>query len=107
MARAAFSKFVVSLNSLAELPPVIPREVQFGNPERVSHNSPGGRRPARVALLTNNLLQIRVGIPGRNDDRIVTADPRRAIRTSTGAGDSHTLRCPWDPTKSRTFKLTA
>ena len=43
----------------AELPPLIPREVLFGNPERVSPQiSPDGKRLAWIAPNTNNVLQV-------------------------------------------------
>src|SRR5207248_465286 len=52
----------------AELPPLIPREVLFGNPERVSPQiSPDGRRLAWIAPNTNNVLQVWVKTIGKDD----------------------------------------
>ena len=59
----------------AELPPLIPREVLFGNPERVSPQiSPDGERLAWIAPNTNNVLQVWVKTIGKDDDKVVTAD---------------------------------
>ena len=43
----------------AQLPPLIPRDVLFGNPERMSPKlSPDGTRLAWLAPDTNNVLQV-------------------------------------------------
>jgi dipeptidyl aminopeptidase/acylaminoacyl peptidase len=76
----------------AELPPLIPREVLFGNPERTAPAlSPDGRRLAWLAPDTNNVLQVWVKTLGQADDRIVTADKKRGIRTYRWAKDDRTL----------------
>jgi len=76
----------------AELPPIIPREVLFGNPERVSPQlSPDGKRLAWIAPNTNNVLQVWVKTIGQGDDRVVTADKKRGIRQYFWAEDSQTV----------------
>lgn len=76
----------------AELPPLIPRDVLFGNPERTGPQlSPDGKQLAWIAPDTNNVLQVWVKTVGGNDDRIVTADKKRGIRQYFWAEDSHTL----------------
>ena len=76
----------------AQLPPLIPRDVLFGNPERVSPQlSPDGKRLAWLAPDTNNVLQVWVKTVGANDDRIVTADRKRGIRQYLWAENSQTL----------------
>lgn len=76
----------------AQLPPLIPREVLFGNPERTSPSlSPDGKRLAWLAPDTNNVLQIWVKTVGRDDDKIVTADKKRGIRIYRWAKDNRTL----------------
>jgi dipeptidyl aminopeptidase/acylaminoacyl peptidase len=65
----------------AELPPLIPRDVLLGNPER-SHPeiSPDGKYLAYLAPDTKNVLQVWVRTIGQQDDRILTADKERGIR---------------------------
>ncbi|HKI72716.1 MAG TPA: hypothetical protein VKA81_10090, partial [Verrucomicrobiae bacterium] len=76
----------------AQLPPLIPREVLFGNPERVSPQvSPDGTRLAWIAPNTNNVLQVWVKTLGKEDDRVVTADKKRGIRQYFWAEDSQTV----------------
>ena len=65
----------------AQLPPLIARDVLFGNPERTSPAlSPNGQRLAWLAPDTNNVLQVWIKTVGKDDDRIVTADKKRGIR---------------------------
>jgi dipeptidyl aminopeptidase/acylaminoacyl peptidase len=77
---------------LAELPPLIPREVLFGNPERTSPRlSPDGRRLAWIAPDKRNVLQVWVKTIGKDDDKSVTADKKRGIRQYLWAEDDRTL----------------
>jgi dipeptidyl aminopeptidase/acylaminoacyl peptidase len=67
--------------ALAELPPMIPREVLFGNPERLNPQiSPDGQRLAWLAPDKKNVLQVWVKTIGQNDEHMVTADKKRGIR---------------------------
>ncbi|MGE5278537.1 MAG: S9 family peptidase [Acidobacteriota bacterium] len=76
----------------AELPPVIPREVLFGNPERAQPRlSPDGQRLAWIAPDKKNVLQVWVKTVGKDDDRMVTADQKRGIRRYFWAYDNKTL----------------
>jgi hypothetical protein len=76
----------------AELPPLIPREILFGNPERTSPAlSPDGKRLAWLAPDTNNVLQVWVKTVGKDDDKIVTADKKRGIRQHLWAKNNRTL----------------
>jgi dipeptidyl aminopeptidase/acylaminoacyl peptidase len=76
----------------AELPPLIPRAVLFGNPERVAPQlSPDAKRLAWLAPDKKNVMQVWVKTLGKDDDRIVTADKKRGIRTYTWAPDNKTL----------------
>ena len=64
----------------AELPPLIPREVLFGNPDKVSPKiSPDGQRLAYIAP-DQDVLNVWVRTVGKNDDRAVTQDRGRGIR---------------------------
>jgi len=77
---------------LAELPPLIPRETLFGNPERVTPRlSPDGKRLAWIAPNDKNVLQVWVRTIGQNDDKVVTADKKRGIRQYFWTEDNHTI----------------
>ena len=93
---AAIAIYSISLSvaplATAELPPLIPREVLFGNPERTAPRlSPDGKRLAWLAPDTKNVLQVWVKTIGKDDDKIVTADKKRGIRTHLWAEDNRTL----------------
>jgi len=76
----------------AELPPLIPRDILFGNPERTSPElSPDGKLLAWLAPDTNNVLQVWVKTVGKDDDKIVTADKKRGIRQYLWAKNNRTL----------------
>ncbi|HEV8324688.1 MAG TPA: S9 family peptidase [Myxococcota bacterium] len=76
----------------ADLPPLIAREVLFGNPERANPQiSPDGRRLAWLAPDKKDVLQVWVKTIGKDDDRAVTADPKRGIRMYFWAEDGRTL----------------
>jgi len=82
----------VTLSVQAELPPLISRDILFGNPERTSPRlSPDGKRLAWLAPDTNDVLQVWVKTIGKDDDRIVTADKKRGIRMYLWAEDDRTL----------------
>jgi dipeptidyl aminopeptidase/acylaminoacyl peptidase len=62
------------------LPPLIPREVLFGNPEKASPElSPDGTRLAYLAP-HEGVLNVWVRTLGERDDRVVTNDRKRGIR---------------------------
>ncbi|MEG4345934.1 S9 family peptidase [Microcoleus sp. A003_D6] len=64
-----------------ELPPLIEREILFGNPEKTRPSlSPDGKYLAYIAPDENNVLQVRLRIVGQADDRQLTADKKRGIR---------------------------
>ncbi|MDT9339692.1 S9 family peptidase [Trichodesmium erythraeum 21-75] len=65
----------------AQLTPLIPREILFGNPERTKPKiSPDGKYLAYIAPDEKNVLQVWVQTIGKQDDRQVTADQKRGIR---------------------------
>ena len=83
---------LTTLHLHAELPPLIPRELLFGNPERVSPAlSPDGTRLAWLAPDTNNVLQVWVKTVAAKDDKIITADKKRGIRQYFWAKNNRTL----------------
>lgn len=64
-----------------QLPPLIPREILFGNPERARPQlSPDGKYLAYIAPDENNILQVWVRSVGQQDDRQLTQDKKRGIR---------------------------
>lgn len=72
--------FIPILQALAELPPLIPREVLFGNPEKASPQiSPDGRMLAYLAP-DNGVLNVWVRTVGKTDDRVITSDRKRGVR---------------------------
>jgi dipeptidyl aminopeptidase/acylaminoacyl peptidase len=84
--------FHLACAARADLPPLIPRDVLFGNPERTSPAlSPDGARLAWLAPDTNNVLQVWVKTVGKEDDKIVTADKKRGIRQYHWAKNNRTL----------------
>src|SRR5436309_10205556 len=88
----ALSALLSAPSTRADLPPLITREVLFGNPERTSPAlSPDGQRLAWLAPDTNNVLQVWVKTVGKNDDKIVTADKKRGIRQYFWAKNNRTL----------------
>ncbi len=92
----------------AELPPLIPREVLFGNPERASPKiSPDGKRLAYLKPDDKNVLQVWVRTIGKDDDRAVTADPKRGIRQYYWAFDGKHLLYQQDADGDENFHLYA
>jgi dipeptidyl aminopeptidase/acylaminoacyl peptidase len=74
------------------LPPLIPRETIFGNPEKyLPRLSPDGKRLAWIAPDSRNVLQVWVKTMGEDDDQIVTADKKRGIRWYFWARDNRTI----------------
>ena len=64
-----------------EAVPLIPRQVLFGNPRRLSPQlSPDGEYLAYLAPDDRDVLQVWLRTPGREDDRVITADRKRGIR---------------------------
>jgi len=62
--------------------PLIPREILFGNPEKVSPQlSPDGRYLAYIAPDSKNVLQVWLRVIGQEQDYVLTADPKRGIRS--------------------------
>jgi dipeptidyl aminopeptidase/acylaminoacyl peptidase len=90
----------------ADLPPLIPRDVLFGNPERTSPAlSPDGKRLAWLAPDTNNVLQVWVKTVGKDDDKIVTADKKRGIRQYFWAKNNRTLLYMQDSDGDENFHI--
>ena len=73
---------------LAALPPLIPRQVLFGNPEKTGPQiSPDGRCLAYLAP-QDGVLNVWVRTLGQEDDTVVTSDTLRGIRAFFWQPDS-------------------
>ncbi|SKB11785.1 conserved hypothetical protein [Planktothrix sp. PCC 11201] len=67
--------------TVTELPPLIPRELLFGNPERTSPSlSPDGKYLAYIAPDEKNILQVWLKTVGQEETQSLTRDPKRGIR---------------------------
>ncbi len=63
----------------ADLPPLIPRQVLFGNPDKAYPTiAPDGKRLAYIAP-HEGVMNVWVRTVGKDDDRVVTKDPRSGI----------------------------
>ena len=83
---------LVALSVAAEQPPLIPREILFGNPERTNPRlSPDGTRLAWIAPNDKNVQQVWVKTIGKEDAKVVTADKKRGIRQYFWAPDNKTV----------------
>ncbi len=66
--------------ALAELPPLIPRDVLFGNPDKASPQiPPDGKRLAYIAP-DEGVLNVWIRTVGQKDDHPITKDRNRGIR---------------------------
>lgn len=90
----------------AELPPLIPREVLLGNPERARPRlSPDGKRFAWLAPDAKNVLQVWIKTVGKEDDKVITADKKRGIRQYWWAKNNRTLIYAQDTEGDENFHL--
>lgn len=71
---------IFTAHAFAELPPLIPRDVLFGNPEKAAPQiSPNGKLLAYLAP-DNGVLNVWVRTVGKTDDHVATSDKKRGIR---------------------------
>jgi dipeptidyl aminopeptidase/acylaminoacyl peptidase len=72
---------LAALPAWGELPPLIPREVLFGNPAKTQARiSPNGRMLGYLAPDDKGVLNVWVRTLGQEDDKVVTADKMRGVR---------------------------
>ncbi|HKB01764.1 MAG TPA: S9 family peptidase, partial [Gemmataceae bacterium] len=99
---------LVAAPALAELPPLIPRDVLFGNPEKAAPQlSPDGKYLAYLAPDQKNVLQVWVRTIGKTDDKQVTQDEKRGIRQYYWAYDGKHLLYLQDVGGNEDFHLFA
>jgi len=80
--------FIFAAQAFAQLPALIPRDVLFGNPEKAGPQlSPDGKMIAYLAP-DNGVLNVWVRTIGKTDDRVVTSDKKRGIRSYFWQRDS-------------------
>ncbi len=96
----------------AEPPPLIPRDVLFGNPEKSAPQlSPDGKFIAYLRSDKKNVLQVWVRTtvppPGEENDKPVTGDPKRGIRQFFWAQDGKHLLYLQDTGGDENFHLFA
>ncbi len=90
---------------LTQLPPLIPRRVLFGNPEKTGPQiSPDGCVLAYLAP-KNGVLNVWVRTLGQTDDKAVTSDALRGIRSFYWQGDSAHLLYLQDTGGDENFHL--
>ncbi|MFI5165764.1 MAG: S9 family peptidase [Thermoanaerobaculales bacterium] len=81
-----------AVSTWAELPPLIPREILFGNPVKASpHISPDATRLAYLAPSEAGVLNVWVRTIGKDDDAQLTNDTHRGIRLHVWAEDGKHL----------------
>jgi dipeptidyl aminopeptidase/acylaminoacyl peptidase len=112
MRAAIASLFVAALAApaFAELPPLIPREVLFGNPEKAGPQiSPDGKYIAYLRPDDKNVLQVWVYATDQKPDAAVsvTQDPKRGIRQFFWAYDGKHLLYLQDKGGDENFHLFA
>jgi dipeptidyl aminopeptidase/acylaminoacyl peptidase len=109
MALAATICLLSSLGSAsAKQPPLIPREILFGNPERANpHLSPDGKMLAYLAPDKNNVLQVWLRTVGKEDDQKMTDDKKRGIRQYFWAYDNQHLLYVQDADGDENFHVYA
>jgi len=62
--------------------PLIPRDVLFGNPEKIGPQiSPDGRYLTFIAPDARNVLQVWLKVMGKTQEEVLTQDPKRGIRS--------------------------
>ena len=90
----------------AALPPIVPRDVLFGNPVReFPLISPDASRLAYLAPDEKGVLQVWVGGPDGAGARPVTRDPHRGVTLYQWAGDSRHILYEQDSDGDENFHL--
>ena len=80
---------LATLPAWGELPPLIPREVLFGNPVKTNAQiSPNGKMLTYLAPDDKGVMNVWVRTLGQEDDKVVTADKKRGIRRYEWQQDS-------------------
>jgi dipeptidyl aminopeptidase/acylaminoacyl peptidase len=96
-ALAVFVALGAAAPAAVQLPPLIPREILFGNPERTSPQlSDDGKHLAYLAPDDKNVPQVWLRTVSKKDDQKLTADRKRGIRSYFWCHDGKHLVYPQD-----------
>ncbi|HMP16396.1 MAG TPA: prolyl oligopeptidase family serine peptidase, partial [Gemmatales bacterium] len=96
------------LHAEDKLPPLIPREILFGNPERANTQiSPDGKYLSYLAADDKGVLQVWIRNRDKDDARKITNDPKRGIRQYYWAYDNKHLLYMQDIGGDENFHLFA
>jgi dipeptidyl aminopeptidase/acylaminoacyl peptidase len=100
--------FAVVSPAAADLPPLIPRDILFGNPEKANPQiSPDGKYLTYLAPDKKNVLQLWIRTIDKADDRALTAVPGRGIRTHFWTHDGEQLIYLQDANGDENFHLVS
>ncbi|MGA3035846.1 MAG: S9 family peptidase [Vulcanimicrobiaceae bacterium] len=98
--------FTWAVPARADLPPLIPRSVLFGAPERATPKiSPDGVMLAYLAPASNGKLAIWVKTIGKSDDRMIASDPNRPLRDFYWQPDSKHVLYEQDKNGDENFQI--
>lgn len=90
----------------AELPPLISRQVLFGNPVKAGPQiSPNGEKLAYLAPDQNGVLNVWVRTLGKSDDAVITKDKKRGVRQYFWQQDAEHLLYIQDQDGDENFHL--
>jgi dipeptidyl aminopeptidase/acylaminoacyl peptidase len=105
---AAITMLTTAVTASAELPPLIPRDVLFGNPDRAGPQiSPDGKHLAYLAPDDKNVMQVWVRPLDKGDAKKITSDEKRGIRSYFWAHDGKHLLYLQDAGGDENFHLFA
>jgi len=105
---AAFAMLTIAMTASAELPPLIPRDVLFGNPDKAGPQiSPDGKQLAYLAPDDKNVMQVWVRPLDKAEAKKVTSDEKRGIRSYFWAHDGKHLLYLQDAGGDENFHLFA
>lgn len=111
MIRLALAAMMIATTAplaFADLPPLIPRDVLFGNPDKASPKiSPDGKYLAYLAPDDKNVLQVWVRPIDKPEAKKITSDEKRGIRQYFWAFDGKHLLYLQDKGGDENFHLFA
>jgi len=88
------------------LPPLVPREIFLGNPVKTAPRiSPDGTRLTYLAPSPQNVLNVWLRTVGKSDDRMITNDVKRGIRSHFWAEDGRHVLYLQDVNGNENFHL--
>ena len=95
----------MTADASAALPPLIPRDVLFGNPEKAGPRlSPDGTQLLYLAP-SAGVLSVWVRTLGAHDDRVVASDAKRPIRAAYWSPDGSRVLYPQDAGGNENFHV--